>query len=230
MLIESHKKMQSHILGLCELAGRAGRSIRAQQPGPSAGPPPDGVRRRWGAGSALGRAGLRRLRGARWSGPGAASGRSSPARRPAHLRTACGGAGGAAARRQSAGPGRAGLGRVAGAASVRRAGRGAASGCSSPAHRPTRLRTASGGAEGPAARWVAPDRSGQQLRREAAALYAPLPRRRQGGRASWFLDHCGDFEHEIAVPRRSHGPPFALLTIPPKRADLLCAVPGTAWR
>jgi hypothetical protein len=29
--------------------GRAGRSIRAQQPDPPAGPPPDGVRRRWGA-------------------------------------------------------------------------------------------------------------------------------------------------------------------------------------
>ena len=27
----------------------AGRSIRAQQPDPPAGPPPDGVRRRWGA-------------------------------------------------------------------------------------------------------------------------------------------------------------------------------------
>jgi hypothetical protein len=35
---------------------RAGRSIRAQQPGQSAGPPPDGVRRRVGADSTLGRA------------------------------------------------------------------------------------------------------------------------------------------------------------------------------
>ena len=39
---------------------RAGRRIRAQQPDPPAGSPPDGVRRRWGAGSAPGRTGQRR--------------------------------------------------------------------------------------------------------------------------------------------------------------------------
>ena len=33
----------------CAGPGRAGRSIRAQQPDPPAGPPPDSVRRRWGA-------------------------------------------------------------------------------------------------------------------------------------------------------------------------------------
>ena len=44
--------------------GRAGRRIRAQQPDPPAGSPLDGVRRRWGAGSAPGRA------GPRWAAPG----------------------------------------------------------------------------------------------------------------------------------------------------------------
>jgi hypothetical protein len=39
---------------------RAGRSIRAQHPDPLAGPLLDGVRRRWGAGSAPGRTGQRR--------------------------------------------------------------------------------------------------------------------------------------------------------------------------
>jgi hypothetical protein len=78
---------------------------RAQHPGaaarPARRPLPDGVRRRWGAGSTLGRAGPRRRRSGPGgalgrAGPGAASGRSSPTRRPARLRTACGGAGGQA--------------------------------------------------------------------------------------------------------------------------------------
>ena len=53
---------------------------------------------------------------------------------------------------------------------------------------------------------------------------------RQGGHDIWFLGLCGNSEHGIAVPRRSRGPPFALLIVPAKTAHLRCAVPGTAER
>jgi hypothetical protein len=74
-------------------------------------------------------------------------------------------AGGPAARR--AAPSRAGPRRSGGAAARRALGRavpGAASGRSMPTRRPVRLRTACGGAGGPAARRAAPGRAGPGVR------------------------------------------------------------------